>query len=143
MYKIREAKVDDYSMIATINDDPNNIHLANEPPIEKKCFEEVITAIDRGIYIVEKSGVMAAFVMFTLNEKEQSIYIEKLSIDKSFQKKGLDEHLYHKVERLADARKMEQMVISLKGDNPDVHDFFERKGWKRAEQENKYYLILK
>lgn len=142
MYKIREAKVEDFSMIAAINNIPNNVHIRIERPISKKYFEQAVAANDTKIYAVEKSGVIAAFVLVNVIETEQTISIEKFCIEKSFEKKGLDAYLYHKVERLAVKKQIKQMITSIQVDNPAVYDFFERKGWKRDGQEDLYYLLL-
>lgn len=142
MYKIREARMGDFSMVAAINDDTDNSHICMDPPIEKEYFNAVVTANNIKSYVVEKSGLIAAFVIFSLDEGERSICIDKFSIEKAYKKKGLDEHLYLKVEQLAKHRKFKLMVASIQTDDPDVHDFFERKGWEHDERVDRYYITV-
>lgn len=143
MYKIREAKVEDFSMVAALSDDMDNSHIGMDPPMEKDYFNAVITANHIRMYVVEKSGLIAAFVIFSLNEGERSIFIDKFSIEKAYKKKGLDEHLYHKVEQLAEQKEFKLMAAGIQADDPDVYDFFERKGWRHDERVDRYYYVVK
>ena len=139
MYKIREAGREDFPKIAAIHNTPDHLHLQIENPIDKQYFDMVISANDIKMYVVEKSGIVAAFILFRF-DNDQVISIEKFSIDKSYRKKGLDEHLYHKVERLALRKGMKRMVIRKKIDNPDVYDFFERKGWQQSTEKDQFEI---
>lgn len=143
MYKIRIASIDDSSMLADIHNDPSNIHILLDSTIDKDYFEEVVKENDREIYVVEKSGVIVAFILIHLNKKEQTIFIDRFSIDKYYKKKGLDEHLYQKVERLAKQKSVKQIVTSINVIDSYVYDFFERKGWNQADRKDQYYLTLK
>lgn len=142
MYKIREARTEDFSMIAVIHDDPAHIHLQKEAPIDEQTFKSIIDTAHMKMYVVEKSGVIAAFLLFQIDQQEQTLSIDNFSIDHAYRKKGLDEHLYLKVERLAIRTGLKRLVANINVDDPDVYDFFERKGWKQTEQENQYDIEL-
>lgn len=143
MYKIREARSEDFPRIAAIHDDPGHIHLKMEASIEEQYFKSAVAADDIKMYVVEKSGLIAAFISFYIYHQKQTIFIDRLSIDNAYRKKGLDEHLYHKVERLAERIGMKRMLTDIKVDDPDVYEFFERKGWKRSVQKERYEIELK
>lgn len=141
MYKIREARSEDFSTIAAIHDDPDHIHLQMEAPMDEHAFHSIVCADDIKMYVVEKSGMIAAFISFRIQQQEQILFIQQFSIDHTYRKKGLDEHLYQKVERFAERAGMRHMVTYIRVDDHDVHDFFERKGWKRKVQEESKYEI--
>ncbi|MGY0693623.1 N-acetyltransferase family protein [Virgibacillus sp. FSP13] len=130
MYKLREARMEDFPMISQLNDNKENIHLAaEEGEMEKELFETILTQDDTRIYVVEKSGIIAAFMVFRMDLTANEFHIQKLSIASSYENKGLDEHLYHKMERLANRKDVERLITTITTENPNVHQFFSRNGW--------------
>ncbi|PAV30600.1 hypothetical protein CIL05_05725 [Virgibacillus profundi] len=139
MFKIREATMEDYIKLQEITNDKSNIHIKMESTLEKKELEEFIRSKNNRVYIVEDSGDPVAFIQFQLNE-DNIISIERFSIEKNYKKKGIDEHLYSKLDRFANGQGITQMVVYIDAEDHTVYDFFERKGWKQGQQENIYYL---
>ncbi len=143
MYKIREVSSKDYNRINAIHQEPAHMHLQNAAPIDEQQFKSILSKDDIKMYVVEKSGSVAAFILFQINQFQQTIFIEKLSVEHTYRKKGLDEHLYHKVKQLADRTGMKHMLTNINVDDPDVYDFFERKGWKYVMEMDRYEIELK
>ncbi|WP_029269616.1 GNAT family N-acetyltransferase [Virgibacillus alimentarius] len=134
MYKIREARLEDFSEIARIHDNPVNDHLSNrQVNLDKALFVQIIEDEIGKIYLVEKSGSVVGFVLFYINLSKRTLYIDRFSICKDYQKKGIDEHLYQKVKQFADRKKLEKMETQITTANPIVLTFFDEKGWKKIE----------
>ncbi|WP_099156533.1 GNAT family N-acetyltransferase [Virgibacillus ndiopensis] len=142
MFKLREARYEDFSEISRINNTNENVHLSvKQDQIDKAFFTKIIEEDHRRIYLVEKTGRIIAFLLFRIDSISSIIYIDELSIDASYEKKGLDEHLYQKVERIAEKKGIKQLMARITTENADVHNFFARKGW--VQDSNKYLLNMK
>lgn len=140
MYKLREVNKRDYEAISLLNNNSENLHLnETESTIDKDFFDQMLLHESIRWYAVENSGQLLAFVLFRLETATKTIYIEKLTVDLAFKKKGLDEHLYSKVERLAERSGFITMKTEISTANLEVYDFFERKGWMQAD--NSVYVL--
>ncbi|GGB44409.1 hypothetical protein GCM10011409_22470 [Lentibacillus populi] len=138
MYKIREARLGDFAELAKLNDTCENIHLAAEPgKLEKEFFVDCLKQDNVRLLVVEKSGVIVAFILFRMDQTAGEFHIDKLSIKSGYAGKGLDEHLYQKLERLAVKKDAVQITATISTTNLAVHDFFKRNGWK---QKNQVYI---
>ncbi|WP_106494979.1 GNAT family N-acetyltransferase [Lentibacillus sp. Marseille-P4043] len=139
MYKLREARMEDFPMISELSDNNENIHLAaDEGEMGKDLFETILVQDDTRFYLVEKSGVIAAFLVFRIDLTANEFQIQKLSIVSSYENKGLDEHLYQKMEKLAKQKDVERLITTITTKNPNVHQFFSRKGWVK---QNGVYVL--
>ncbi|WP_188456083.1 GNAT family N-acetyltransferase [Virgibacillus oceani] len=135
MYKLREAGYEDFSEVSRINNTKKNSHLTDTYfQLDKTSFTAIMEAENRKLYLVEKNGSIAAFLLFRIDHGSRTIFIEELSIDADFEKKGLDEHLYQKVERFAGKKGISQLFAAITTKNTGVHQFFEQKGWKREKE---------
>lgn len=138
MYKIREVKMEDFSELSELHDTRENIHLAaNQENMAMDYFSNYLRRNDIRWYTVEKSGEMAAFILFQIDQAATEFHIAKLSIKANYAKKGLDEHLYQKMERLAKQKDVARITANISTENAAIHDFFARNGWV---QENQMYV---
>lgn len=143
MYKIREARIDDFTVVAMIHNDSMNSYLSNEQEIlDQAFFEKIVESETAKIYVVEKSGEIVGFILFYVKMEASTIYIERFSIRKEDQKKGIDAHLYHKVKRLAERQEIKQMKAEITSANPIVLTFFNEKGWQLEGTDNWYVQSL-
>jgi|SRR5690625_4191 len=144
MYKLREAATKDFTEIAMIHDDPANSHLTDmQEKLDQEFFEQLLQSKEGRVYVVEKSGEIAGFILFHISLEQSAIYIDHFSIHQAYEKKGIDEHLFQKVKRLAKRQGMKQMKATLTTVNPIVQTFFEEKGWQLDGAETNKKLIIK
>lgn len=142
MYKLREVKNDDYESITLLTNNKENIHLhKNVSYMDKDFFGRMLLNEFTRWYAVEKDGEIRAFVLFQLDVPNKIIHIDRFTIDAAYKNKGLDEHLYSKVERLAERKSFSKMKTEISTSEVDVYDFFESKGWVNAE-DGSYVLIM-
>ncbi len=143
MYKLREVKYEDYEAIKLLTNNKENIHLhENIPYMDKDFFDRMLLNESIRWYAVEKDGHIRAFVLFQLDVPSKIIHINRFTIDAAYKNKGLDEHLYSKVERLAERKSFSKMQTEISTSEVDVYDFFENKGWVNA-VDGSYVLIMK
>lgn len=143
MYKIREVKETDYDAINMLGHE-DNVHLQKfRSPIDDTVFQKILTDKSNRVYIVEKHSQMLAFIAFQLDYETSTVHINKLTIDSAYVKKGLDEHLYSKVERLAERGGFAQMKAEITTSSRTVQDFFERNGWIKINNTGDYEKVFK
>lgn len=143
MYKIREARIKDFTVVAMIHDDPINSYLSNELEIlDQSFFERIVESETAKIYLVEKSGEIVGFILFYVNMETSTILLKRFSIREEDQKKGIDEHLYHKVKKLAEQQEIKQMMAEITTTNPIVLTFFIEKNWQPVGTDNWYVQSL-
>ncbi|GAA0604570.1 hypothetical protein GCM10009001_22220 [Virgibacillus siamensis] len=143
MYKIRELKRTDIPAINALAENEGNIHLhQKEQPISDNTFDNIFAGNAERLYVIEESSAVRAFILFELNKESKQIYIHKLTVGTSYVKKGLDEHLYSKVERLAERNGYEQMLAEITTSSSIVHTFFEEKGWYRLNGSDTFYKAV-
>ncbi|SDR04807.1 GNAT family N-acetyltransferase [Virgibacillus salinus] len=143
MYKLREVKYEDYEAINLLTNNKENTHLHDDVSyMEQAFFDRML--VDESIrwYAVEKDAHIRAFVLFQLDVSTKEIHIDRFTIDAAYKNKGLNEHLYSKVERLAERKSFTKMRTEISTTELDVYDFFESKGWIKAEN-GSYVLTMK
>ncbi|WP_174615673.1 GNAT family N-acetyltransferase [Virgibacillus ihumii] len=139
MYKIREMKKTDINAINTLAEGEGNVHLhKKEQPVSEVTIENILAGNLERLYVIEESGAVRAFILFELDKESKQVHINKLTVEASYVKKGLDEHLYSKVERLADRGGYEQIMAEITTTSPVVHTFFEEKGWYRLNDSDEF-----
>lgn len=144
MYKLRQAVSEDFAALASIHDDPANTHLANkQEKLDKEFIEQVLQSETGRIYVVEKSGRIVGFIVFDIKLNLGMLDIDLFSIHQTYEKKGIDEHLFQKVKRLAERQGIKQMKATLTTANPIVQTFFEEKGWQSDGTETGKKLIIR
>jgi len=144
MYKLREAVIEDFAALALIHNDPENSHLTDkQEKIDQDFIEQVLQSGAGRIYIVEKSGNIVGFILFHIKLDQGTIYIDHFSIHQAYERKGINEHLFQKVKRLAERQGIKQMKATLTTANPIVQTFFEEKGWQSDGAETNKKLIIK
>jgi|SRR5690625_222778 len=144
MYKLKEAAIEDFAALASIHNDPENSHLTDkQDKFDQAFFEQVLQSKTGRIYVVEKSGKIVGFILFHIKLDQGAIYIDHFSIHQAYEKKGIDEHLFQKVKRLAQRQGMKQMKAILTTANPIVQTFFEEKGWQSDGAEANKKLIIR
>lgn len=132
MYKIREAQLNDYAKVIELTKSQENMHLNNnDSMIEQDFYKESLIGTDTRWYVVEKSDEVLAYAFFTINQMNQEINLKKFIIGSEYTKKGLNEHLYRKMEQVALKKGVAYMKAEISEDQLDVMDFFERKGWNK------------
>lgn len=140
MFKIREMNRSDIIAINVLAEEKKNVHLhQEEQPISDTTFENILAGNTERLYVIEKSGVIRAFILFQLNDELKQIRIKMLTIEASYNKKGLDEHLYSKVERLAEKKRYEQMLAEITTENETIQTFFDENGWQRMNNSDEFY----
>ncbi|WP_077324320.1 GNAT family N-acetyltransferase [Virgibacillus siamensis] len=140
MYKIREIKQSDQNAINELVQNENNMHIHQvETPISEEDFTKILNGNTERLYVIEKDAAIRAFIQFQLDDDARKIEIKKLTVENSYIKKGLDEHLYSKVERLANRKGYENMHTELTTSNAVVCTFFDEKGWQRIQDSNEFY----
>ncbi|WP_404451117.1 GNAT family N-acetyltransferase [Virgibacillus necropolis] len=138
MYKIREAQESDYKVINQLTSSQRNMHLNEKDSIiEQDLYNESLLKVDTRWFVVEKSGEVLALIFFTIDVESRGIDVKKFTIDSEYRKKGLNEHLYKKMEQVANRKSMTFMQVDISQEQREVIDFFEQKGWKT---ENNYYV---
>lgn len=143
MYRLREAGIEDFPKVAGIHDDPAGSHLHyRQEKLDQVYYEEVIGGKLSKIYLVEKSREPAGFILFRINPEGLSIFIEQLSIQEDYVKKGIDEHLHDKVKRFAERQHMKQLTAIITTVHPVVRTFFDEKDWHPGEQAGMYIRNL-
>ncbi|MGP4107556.1 GNAT family N-acetyltransferase [Virgibacillus sp. L01] len=143
MYKLREVKYEDYEAIRLLTNNKENIHLhENISYMDKDFFDRMLLNESIRWYAVEKDAEIRAFVLFQLDVPNSIIHIDRFTIEAAYKNKGLDEHLYSKVERLAERKSFSKMQTEISTTEVDVYDFFESKGWVNAVN-GSYVLIMK
>ncbi|MBP1948503.1 GNAT family N-acetyltransferase [Virgibacillus litoralis] len=144
MYKLREVKYEDYESIKLLTyNKEENIHLhENISYMDKVFFDRMLVDETVRWYAVEKDAQIRAFVLFHLDVSTKEIHIDRFTIDGTYKNKGLDEHLYSKVERLAEKKSFTKIKTEISTTELDVYDFFESKGWIKAEN-GSYVLTMK
>lgn len=141
MYKIREAQAADYSAITQLYKSKENMHLKEKDSIiEEHFYNESLAESSTKWFVVEKSGEILAFTFFTIDMENKGIEMKKCTIHSEYKKKGLNEHLYKKMEHIANLSGMTYMQADISLDNVDVIDFFERKGWKKENNIHVKYM---
>ncbi|ASK61406.1 hypothetical protein CFK37_04065 [Virgibacillus phasianinus] len=142
MYKIREALKSDYQVIKQLDGSEKNMHLnVNDSILEENIYKKSLCNSNSRWFLVEKSLEVKAFLFFLVDREKKVVEIKKFTINDSDKKKGLNEHLYRKVEQFAILQGMKSMRAEISADHLDVIDFFERKGWNY--KNNRYEKYLK
>lgn len=135
MYKIRAAQADDYSAISQLNLIKENMQLdVNDSIIEEDFYYESLQEPDSKWFLVEKSGEIKAFTFFTVDRVNKVIEINKFTVSHNDRKKGLNEHLYKKIEQLASVNEITSIKVEISEDHMDVIDFFERKSLTKVKK---------
>jgi L-amino acid N-acyltransferase YncA len=143
MYRIREGTGTDFSEVAVVYHDPAHSHLSAAPgKLLLSDYEKYTVSEQRKVYLVEKSGEMAGFILFYENREEGAVFISAFSIHENYVKKGIDEHLYHKMNRFAARRNMKQLQAEITTEDPIVRTFFREKGWQPGEKKNMLFRSL-
>lgn len=109
MYKIREAKVEDYSSFLQLYQESKKERgETNAPAVHKEAFEEIVKSPFYELYVVENNRELQAFTLFyrkkisyLLEQEREVLYIEAMFVKPSEEKKGLKLYLYEKIERYA------------------------------------------
>ncbi|MFB4168052.1 GNAT family N-acetyltransferase [Virgibacillus sp. JSM 102003] len=144
MYKLREVKYEDYEAIKLLTNNKENIHLhENVSYMDKDFFDRMLLNESIRWYAVEKDAQLHAFILFELDVPNKIIHINRFTIDAEYKDKGLDEHLYSKVERLAERKSFIKMQTEISTSEVDVYDFFESKGWVNASNESYVFIMNK
>lgn len=115
MFKVREAKMDDYDQILPIYQELHNLHVKERPdyyiptavPIEKKDLEQILGNEQKKMFVVEKSGQVIAFSVIrkvyyqqTKTEKDYPfVFIEDFCVRDEDRGKGIGGNLFEKVKR--------------------------------------------
>lgn len=133
MYKIRQAKATDYAAINKLNDVKVNMRLhEHDGTIEEDFYHDSLQNADSKWFLVEKSGEIKGFIFFTRHN--EVLEIKKFTIHHNDRKKGLNEHLYQKLDQFATRNGVLLMKVFVSESHLDVIDFFERKGWEKENQ---------
>lgn len=142
MYRIREAKTTDYSAVHQLNHSENVLLLReNDCEIEAGNFEASLNDENARWYVVEKSGELLAFIFFLLEIENGGVQIKQFTVDADYGKKGLNEHLYKKLEQVAARRQADYMQADISQTQQEVIAFFDQKGWEK--EGNCYIRYLK
>ncbi|WP_161493914.1 GNAT family N-acetyltransferase [Virgibacillus necropolis] len=142
MFKIRIPQASDYNEINHLFHSKENMHLAdNDSIIEEDFYKESLSETTSKWFIIEKSGEVLAFIFFTIDTDSKGIKVKKFTINNTYRKKGLNEHLYKKLEQVASQNDLVYMQVEISPDYLDVIDFFTRKGW--IKENNCYVKYIK
>lgn len=109
MYKIREAKIEDYhSFLILYREYMKENKEQHSPELGKETYENIINSSAYELYVIENNKEFQAFTLFykkkhqyLLQAVKEVLFIEALFVRKSEEKKGLKLYLYEKIERYA------------------------------------------
>ncbi|WP_430788777.1 N-acetyltransferase family protein [Virgibacillus flavescens] len=138
MYKIRVAQPNDYEIVRQLNHSHESMKLKeNEELIEESYYKESLSEDKTRWYVVEKTGKVLAFIFFVFDVGHGKIDLKKLTIDGDYKKKGLNEHLYKKLEQAAERNNVNYIQAEISEEQHETIFFMEQKGWKK---EGNFYV---
>ncbi|MFZ3580299.1 GNAT family N-acetyltransferase [Virgibacillus sp. DJP39] len=139
MYKIRQAQENDYETIFQLNNSLKNMRLLEvDSIIEREYYDQSLLREQDKWFVVENTGELIAFIYFTYDLNKLSI--KNFIVHSDYKKKGIDEHLYKKMEQIAFNCKLMTMQVEISPEYTDVIDFFERKEWVKETGKKRLYL---
>lgn len=132
------ARPNDYEIVRQLNNSIESMRLKqNDDCIEESYYKESLSKDKTRWYVVEKSGNVLAFIFFVFDVEHGRIDLKELTIDGDYKKKGLNEHLYKKMEQAADRNNANYMQAEVSQEQHETMVFFEQKGWTR---EGNFYV---
>lgn len=145
---IRAANIDDKEQIALLFSDENDHHYQLQPDVFNKVsadeimpenwFENILKNDAQFIFVAEIETQLVGLIYFTVHQidddllsKQQNwIYIEEMTVLKSYRGKGIGKELLSVVENYAKQTKAESIRLEVWENNEAAIDFYESNGFK-------------
>ena len=125
---IKEAKISDYDIIAQIDKDSNKNKLENE---QLNNIREALTNYSKVVFIDYENEIPVAYAQCSLQDENISPigYLEKISIKRNYQNKGIAKKLLNKCEDWAKDRGCEKFTASCNIDDEQAMNLYNYSGF--------------
>lgn len=136
----------DSGLIAALNAAVQNLHAELHPdlfkPYERAGIEEAVEDFFRNpncqCFVAWQGDIPVGYVLFFIREMQenafqyavQSIYIDQLSVEKTYRRAGIARMLLEKVEELAMEKSISKIELDHWSSNETAAVFFRKKGFQ-------------
>lgn len=123
MYRIREATAGDYNAFVPLYRESRKGRKENEASseLDPEMYKKIIADPAVKLYFVEKEKELHAFtlfypkkpIFFLRSAGKGVLYIEELYVKSSEERKGIDQHLFQKIEKYGSQMGIDTVEIAL------------------------------
>ena len=127
---IKEAKISDYEIIMQIDKD-NDTNIENE---QLNTIREALTNYSKVVYIDYENEIPVAYAQCTLQDENIAPigYLEKISIKRNYQNKGIAKKLLNKCEAWAKDRGCCKFTASCNIDDEQAMNLYNYSGFSEV-----------
>ena len=146
---IRQATVEDATIIAQLNGHVQQVHVDAEPAIYKQVpvnddwIAYYAEAIEDGavtIYLVEDNGIAVGYIYIIVQERSENLFtyerryvlVDQMSVNPDYYGTGVAEQLMDCALAMAREHNMNQIILGVRDWNIRARKFYEKQGFKTS-----------